>query len=81
MVDLDSRKANPSLKGSPKYRHELSASADSSCNSPMVGLKVFDYSDSWEYVGSGSYYQLSNEWRRYLQKPWRKRKLERIAGR
>lgn len=45
-----------------------------------LGLKVFDFSDSSEYVGNGSLYQLSNEWRRYLRKPWRRRKLERIAG-
>lgn len=45
-----------------------------------AGLKVFVYSDAWEYVGSGSYYQLANEWRRYFRKPWRKRKLEKVAG-
>lgn len=46
-----------------------------------LGLKVFDFSDSSDYVGNGSLYQLSNEWRRYLRKPWRRRRLERIAGR
>ena len=45
-----------------------------------AGLKVFDYSDTWDYVGNGSYYQLSNEWRRYLRKPWRRKRLERLAG-
>ena len=45
------------------------------------GLKVFVFSDASNYVGNGSLYQLSNEWRRYLRKPWRRRRLERIAGR
>lgn len=46
-----------------------------------LGLNVFVFSDPLDYVGSGSYYQLSNEWRRYLRKPWRRKRLERIAGR
>lgn len=45
-----------------------------------AGLKVFVYSDSWDYVGSGSCYQLTNEWRRYLRRPWRRKRLERLAG-
>ena len=45
------------------------------------GFKVFVFSDASNYVGNGSLYQLSNEWRRYLRKPWRRRRLERIAGR
>lgn len=70
---LDSLNAEGML---PVSLHCDTVLADAATGKGMFAFNELDPS----YIGSGSKYRLKRPWRRYLQKPRKRKKLESIAG-